>query len=352
LTNLEDFVVSRNRLSGEVPQSVVDGWQSLYRLDVSFNDFRGRIPTFGEQTPRLRFLLLDHNRFSGDFEAQLVGFAENQVSTSGSSVNLGHNDLSGPLPQVFQNILTNAHSISELHAEENHFLCDAGSTDWPAWAFRIGSSPFGMCTMPPMPNAVINARPGDLMSVIGAHFAASDELKCKISMLRQSSLEGGEVEAEIEEEVVVAASFVNESAVLCPFPETMPAGRQYLVAIANYGNDYSGPETLGSGYAPLFTQIPLSPPPPSPPPPPPPSDDSVNVVLVVGVVVAVVVAALAVAGVLYMALRERSGKPLFAPFLDAPNEVARNKSSTAMIPGEIKIDERGTELQDSISVPL
>jgi len=300
MARLSIFVADRNHLTGSVPQEVVDGWSEIYEIDLAFNDLSGRIPYFGRKNAKLRKLTLDHNSFSSSFEEQLVEFSRHQVATSTSLVNLGHNDLSGPLPEIFHEILSNAHSIKDLVAHENHFLCAPGTKDWPEWAFRVGTQAFGACTMPAKPTSAGEAVPGELLHVYGSGFEPSAELKCRLTQLGEAR------------QTDVGASFVSEEHVLCELPAELPQGTSYRLSVANYGSDFSSAATLGDEYVPLLVAVPLSPPPPAPPPPLE-TDGSLAPAAVGAIVAAAAVALLALGFVICMVLKERSGNPMFAP---------------------------------------
>ena len=70
------------------------------------------------------------------------------------------------------------------------------------------------------------------MTVYGSDFAASDELKCKIAG-----------------STVLTAEYVTHQMIRCETPTNLQLGTPYTLQVANYGDDYSSPDTI-QGYAP------------------------------------------------------------------------------------------------------
>lgn len=64
-------------------------------------ELTGLIPTFRSTARSLRRIYLDHNHLNRQFDQQLSEYAELQMSGAFAEVDVGHNDLSGRLPDVF-----------------------------------------------------------------------------------------------------------------------------------------------------------------------------------------------------------------------------------------------------------
>jgi len=310
LKKLFYFIVPRNKLAGSLEQVVVNGWKAIYQLDLASNSFSGQLPTFDWHTPSLRYLYLSDNHFTTPFEAALAGLQDEQVSTSGSSLVLDGNRLTGPLPDLFYRLLTDAHGVTGFSATRNFMLCDPDTGEWPDWVFRFGTSYFGECTRLATPTAAADIVLGQYVTVTGQYFLPSDELKCKVG------------------DTTLAASFVSTTAALCgPIPDdgTFTPGQSYFITVANYGSDFYSAELGGSSYAAVTTTFPLSPSPPPPSPPPPASnvdgtennisnedDDDLPAGAIAGIAIACVVSAALFVVVCIMYQKERAGTPMFA----------------------------------------
>lgn len=242
-----------------------------------------------------RYLNLDHNEFSGDFSKQLEEFESLQKRTDASGLNVDHNKLSGKLPEVFYDLVYNAHGIGSLSAEGNNFRCAKGG-DWPAWTFRTGSSFFGKCQPIATPQKATNVFPGELMSVTGVNFLASDELKCRLGT------------------TVFPASFVSSTLITCVVPTTLTLGKDYELSVANYGSDFYSADTVAS-YTPLTVFVPHYS--PSPPPPAPPMVPMAAAGLAPeelgGIVAGAGAALLCSLFLCYLVRKEVQGKPVFLP---------------------------------------
>ena len=337
LKKLFYFTVPRNKLNGSLPQVILNGWNSIYQLNLGSNSFSGQLPIFDGHTPELRYLTLSDNYFTAPFEASLAGFQNEQVATSGSELNLNGNRLTGKLPYLFYRLLTDAHGVGSFSAARNFMLCDPDTGEWPEWVFRFGTSYFGECTRLATPSSADDIVLGQYVTVTGQYFVASDELKCKVGS------------------TTLPASFVSTTEVLCgPIPDdgTFTPGQSYTITVANYGSDFYSAELAGSSYAAVTTTFPLSPspPPPSPPPPapPPPSppppavelqtgesnissddDDDLPAGAIAGIVIACLISVSLLFVVCIMYQKERAGKPMFAA-LEPPSASGGGKEMTSV----------------------
>ena len=70
-------------------------------LCVGCAELTGLIPTFRSTARSLRRIYLDHNHLNRQFDQQLSDYADLQQSGAFAEVDVGHNDLSGRLPDVF-----------------------------------------------------------------------------------------------------------------------------------------------------------------------------------------------------------------------------------------------------------
>jgi hypothetical protein len=68
-------------------------------------ELTGVIPTFRYTQVSLKRIYLDHNHLNRQFDQQLSEYAELQQAGAFAEVDVGHNDLSGPLPDVFYNLV-------------------------------------------------------------------------------------------------------------------------------------------------------------------------------------------------------------------------------------------------------
>ena len=86
------------------------------------------------------------NLFAGKLTTQLLNFSRNQLREEYATLNIANNQLSGPLPDAFKHMLTDAHGVDSIQSSGNHFSCAGHTTDWPDWVRRLGSShAFGLC---------------------------------------------------------------------------------------------------------------------------------------------------------------------------------------------------------------
>lgn len=280
------FTARGNSLSGSVAQTVIDGLAMLNRLDLGFNQLEGVIPNF-QNTP-LKNLYLDHNKLSGDMTTQLLQYSLSQDRLVSSGIDISYNRISGPLPDVFYRMLTDAHGVGYIMSEGNNFRCDPATGEWPAWVWRVrsfqGGNPsryshsFGLCKPVPIVSSASDAMVGGLMPLTGAGFLPTDELRCRFT------------EPSWTYPVDVVALYRSPTAVDCILEAGKFAAHQVGVplgvSVANYGDDFYSPTTqpaaferveatvlpLTAGISPVMT--PMSPrrPPPAPAPPAPTRD--------------------------------------------------------------------------------
>ena len=277
-------------------------------------------------------------------------FTKEMVGTSGSGLFLDGNYFTGVLPKdVFYKLLTDAHSVQTFSATRNLMLCDPLTGEWPAWVFRLGTANFGKCTpLAKVSNVSGDIVLGDRLEIMGTDFIANPELKCMVG------------------NKTFAAAAPSSTKVLCgPLlfgPNEIVPGESYEVTVANYGDDYWGATTALTTYVQVKARFPLSPSPPPPslpppppslppsPPPPPPTPPSlpplpaspaevkvqtvtefssaINAIKssdsgelgtggVISISIAAVIVVIFAMALLVLVKKERSGKPVFRPIIDA-----------------------------------
>ncbi|KAK3126671.1 hypothetical protein QOZ80_7AG0560430 [Eleusine coracana subsp. coracana] len=96
LRNLQELLVAGNALGGAFPTPLLR-CRNLSKLDLSYNAFHGALPddlcyNSFHGVPRMQFLVLDHNRFSGRVPPGIEG------CTRLLALQLGSNNLSGEVP--------------------------------------------------------------------------------------------------------------------------------------------------------------------------------------------------------------------------------------------------------------
>lgn len=95
---LRAIILRNNRLSGKFPSSLKTLWPNLYVLDLAWNMFSGRIPTWIGNFSELRILQLSHNMFNQRIPSTITRL--NRLS----QLNLAGNNLSGPIPWHLSNL--------------------------------------------------------------------------------------------------------------------------------------------------------------------------------------------------------------------------------------------------------
>ncbi|KAK3421398.1 hypothetical protein EUGRSUZ_G02053 [Eucalyptus grandis] len=95
LKELGVLSLHENGLNGVIPKCLSK--LHLEILDLSDNQFTGRIPSFGQHSQSIRIIDLEKNYFIGDIPLQLCHLANLQY------LSLAHNNLSGGIPHCFNN---------------------------------------------------------------------------------------------------------------------------------------------------------------------------------------------------------------------------------------------------------
>ena len=270
--------------------------------------------------------------FSGTVSDQFDFFASNQDHGVTSRLLVDDNELCGPLPGVFYDLLVDSHYfVYDLDASRNHFRCaPSGANEYfESWAHTLAHD-FGKCTPVAVPRSVAPARgdpvvmPGNDVDVLGA-FVATTEATCKF-----------EIEGRVD---VVPAFFVDEETLRCGLPLDWPA-TQTAVTVAHYCEDYASAQTLKAHDAVTFlvanataaptlapfarpTAAPVSSMPstaaPSYAEPEDTTEEILSTAALSGVVVAGVVAIGLCAVLFFVIRRELAGKPLFTPVPNITN---------------------------------
>ncbi|KAH8061862.1 hypothetical protein JL722_3819 [Aureococcus anophagefferens] len=267
--SLAFFLVSHNFLSGEITSDFVNAFPEMYHIDLDYNAFSGELPYLSCCLKNLHKVSFEHNAFTGSVtddhfieraaaprrgrRGLYAGFAMGQKPSVESALSLVGNRLSGPLPSIFSFYYDAATTLTYFSAKDNHFRCSArpapavpGRATPPRagpdheneyfedWAHNLAED-VGMCEPVATPGA---ARAGDEITVAGEAFAATTESTCKFTYDAGGS-------------DVVPAFFYSAAEVRCTLPEDAPTG-DCVVAVANYGDDYSDATTLGDYAAVTF----------------------------------------------------------------------------------------------------
>ncbi|KAK2633099.1 hypothetical protein EUGRSUZ_L00586 [Eucalyptus grandis] len=95
LKRLGVLSLRENGLNGVFPKCLLK--LDLVNLDLSDNQFTGRIPLFGQHARSFRTIDLDRNHFTGNIPLQICHLVNLQY------LNLAHNNLSGGIPHCFNN---------------------------------------------------------------------------------------------------------------------------------------------------------------------------------------------------------------------------------------------------------
>ncbi|KAK3421320.1 hypothetical protein EUGRSUZ_G01972 [Eucalyptus grandis] len=96
LNRLNGISLSKNQL---IPNCLLNMW-AIWVLDLSDNEFTGRLPPFGPQFPELLVINLEKNRFVGGIPPQYCQLQNLQF------LSLAQNYISGPIPNCFDGILS------------------------------------------------------------------------------------------------------------------------------------------------------------------------------------------------------------------------------------------------------
>nr|GMD18426.1 receptor-like protein EIX2 [Ipomoea batatas] len=107
LQRLSSLHLQKNELEGKLPSSM-QNLTSLMILDLSENKFMDVIPSWiGENLWSLKYLILYRNKFYGDIPLQLCQLHDLQL------LNLANNNISGYIPQCFENFTAMAFDGSQ-----------------------------------------------------------------------------------------------------------------------------------------------------------------------------------------------------------------------------------------------
>ena len=228
--------LSLNHLSGPIPPSIVQDPIALYRLHLSHNELTGTLPQVGPNMQSLKVLRVDNNHISGGITSQFDFMRQYQVDQILSSIWLQSNSFSGALPRALYSLTMGEPYIRDLDMSDNHFYCEKDTGTWPIWAMRLSSrSSIGTCEPVPRIDRIEPAEMavGEPITVFGTGFMATDDFRCKFGT------------------VVSDALFDSPTQARCIVPD-MPGvapGMSVVLTMANYGEDWSGPDLL-SGYSP------------------------------------------------------------------------------------------------------
>lgn len=92
------LVLHSNNYTGGIEESGILKLPRVERLDLSFNQFSGKLPLGLVSMPRLKYLILAFNNFSGSIPPEFGNMAELQA------LDLSYNRLTGSIPQSLGNL--------------------------------------------------------------------------------------------------------------------------------------------------------------------------------------------------------------------------------------------------------
>jgi len=313
LSSLSNLDASHNYFRGSIDAEFLEAFPRLYELDLSWNLLNGTLPAF-DKNINLRRLDLSHNEFSGSITDQFNVFAAQQDRGVLSSLNLADNNFCGTLPEVFYDLLLDAHFfVYELDVSRNQFRCSVSNTFFPAWA-TVLLHDFGKCIPVPemkyLENDIIVLGENTQYLYIYGEFTLSTQGTCKF--------EFGSITA------TTPAIFESSSRVACLVPSDAPIG-QATVTIASYCEDYASTETLGDNFVPMTFQILQQTPAPTYIRSSTSKKSESNQGAVIGGSIAAVIALIFLIFICYILGRERQGKPIFQPNkIQQRNPIHRN----------------------------
>nr|TKR97677.1 putative LRR receptor-like serine/threonine-protein kinase [Populus alba] len=93
LKSLTDLTLRNALISGSIPSDIGEIFQTLDRLDLSFNNLTGQVPSALFTMSSLQYLFLGNN--------SLIGTLPNQKSSTLQTIDLSYNYLSGTFPSWF-----------------------------------------------------------------------------------------------------------------------------------------------------------------------------------------------------------------------------------------------------------
>nr|TKR97680.1 putative LRR receptor-like serine/threonine-protein kinase [Populus alba] len=112
LKSLTDLTLRNALISGSIPSDIGEIFQTLDRLDLSFNNLTGQVPSAFFTMSSLQYLFLGNN--------SLIGTLPNQKSSTLQTIDLSYNYLSGTFPSwVTSNI--------QLNLVANNFTFDSSN---------------------------------------------------------------------------------------------------------------------------------------------------------------------------------------------------------------------------------
>ncbi|OMO56311.1 hypothetical protein COLO4_35685 [Corchorus olitorius] len=142
LKKLNELVLRNVLLTGDLP-SFITKFQSLQKLDLSFNNLTGQVPSALFNMSNLKYLFLGNNNLSGTFPSQKSDTLEN--------IDLSYNFLSGDLPSwinsgiqlnlVANNFTSNSSNIRLLQGLEclqRSFPCNRDTPRYASFSIKCG----------------------------------------------------------------------------------------------------------------------------------------------------------------------------------------------------------------------
>ncbi|CBI20587.3 unnamed protein product, partial [Vitis vinifera] len=111
-TSLLTIQLSNNRFSGEIPSDIWTSPDMIWVIvEISNNKFSGKIPVELTSLRNISVMLLDGNQFSGELPSEIISWK------SLNNLNLSRNKLSGPIPKA----LGSLPNLNYLDLSENQF---------------------------------------------------------------------------------------------------------------------------------------------------------------------------------------------------------------------------------------
>ena len=204
LTNLQSLGLSRNQLSGEIPEEL-GSLTNLQSLGLSRNQLSGGIPAELGSLTNLQWLYLAGNQLSGGIPAELGSLANLQW------LNLSGNQLSGGIPEELGSH-TNLQSLNLAGNQLSGGIpAELGSLTNLQWLYLAGNELSGC-----IPEGLLGIRASDL-SALGLPFCASRFVK-----------EGAAAGSNVGDPVVATKDYGGdpfiEFGVLLPGPPTYTLG--------------------------------------------------------------------------------------------------------------------------------